>query len=323
MISVTFFVLVSIVAPVYNEEQSLHIFVQRLLSVVSSQKPDHKFEIILVDDGSTDASSTIIKEQCASSDLFKGISFTRNFGHQIALFAGIRHASGDVVITLDSDLQDPPELIPEMLKKLESGFDVVNAVRSQRDGETLTKRVFAFVFYRLLKKIVRFDIPLDSGDYRLFSNRVRDLLIRSSEGSQYIRGQIASFGFKSTDLQYVRSSRMFGSTNYPFRKSLQLAIDAVVSLSGAPLRLVSIAGTLLSLLSPLMIVTAIALLKILRIDASQSLVVIVALCSSVLAFVLGALAVLSAYVGRLMFQARRLPLYVIDRTYNFESPVSE
>jgi len=316
-------VLVSIVAPVYNEEQSLPIFIQRLVSVVRSQQLKYRFEIVLVNDGSTDATSTIIKEQCASSDVLKGISFTRNFGHQMALFAGIQSASGEVVITLDSDLQDPPELIPELLKKFESGFDVVNAVRMQRDGETLTKKVFAFIFYRLLKRLVRFDIPLDSGDYRLFSSRVRDLLIRSSEGSQYIRGQIASFGFRSSEVPYVRAPRRFGSTSYPFRKSLQLAINAVVSLSGTPLRIVSVVGSLLSLLFPFVIVLAVVSFEIVREDASQSLTLIATMCASVLAFVLGALAILSAYVGRLMFLVRRLPLFVIDQTYNFGSPGSE
>jgi len=310
---------VSVVAPVFDEQESLEIFVERVLGAISREQSEYDWELILVDDGSTDDSAQIIQRLAQDGSIVKGIVFTRNFGHQNALLAGIVHSSGDAIVTLDSDLQDPPELIPEMLRGFESGFDVVHAVRTRRLGEKWTKRILASVFYRTLRKLVDFEVAIDSGDFRLISRRVVSALERSSEGSQYLRGQISWFGYSSYTVSYERESRKHGFSKYPFRKSLRLALDAIVSLSGLPLRLVSIFGIALSclvLLSGSLSFGAEMLLGVERdsIRATDGWIRTLALT-----YLLGATAVIAGYIGRLMFQVRKLPPYVISEMHNFDS----
>jgi len=310
----------SIVAPVLDEEESLSIFVERVVSVAISESPNYVWELILVDDGSSDQSPNIISRFCKDNPQIKGVFLTRNFGHQNAIMAGLMYASGDVVVTLDSDLQDPPELIPELLRRFEAGKQVVNAVRTRRSGETVTKRVFASLFYRALKSLVNFRVAIDSGDYRLISKKVCESLVASAEGGLFLRGQIAWFGFDAAEVNYERDARMYGTSKYPFRKSLRLAMDAVVSLSGKPLRLVSALGVALGCVVGVS-VTASALFT-LGLGSSNELVTKVEtlIVGLGIATLLGSAAVLSAYVGRLMFQVRKLPLYVVRELRNLGAP---
>lgn len=306
----------SIVAPVLNEEESLSLFVERVINVAVGESSTYIWELILIDDGSSDESPNIIGRLCHDNPQIKGVLFTRNFGHQNAIMAGLMYASGDVVVTLDSDLQDPPELIPALLRRFEAGKQVVNAVRTHRAGETVTKKVFAALFYRFLKKLVSFEVAIDSGDYRLISRKVKDSLVASAEGSLFLRGQIAWFGYDAEEVTYERDARIYGTTKYPFRKSLHLAIDAVVSLSGNPLRLVSVLGVALGCV---VAVTA-AALSVFGLDTTNRLFTRIEtlMVGLGIATVLGSTAVLAAYLGRLMFQVRELPLFVVRELRNLE-----
>jgi len=304
----------SIIVPVYNEEASLPDLVRRIASTLAGEAERYEYEVIFVNDGSTDRSDAVLEDICRNS-IFKSVTFTRNFGHQTALLAGLQFATGDVLITIDSDLQDPPEVIPSLLRGFERGFDVVHAVRSQRLGEGRLKKWFATIFYRFFQRAVNFEVPVDSGDFRLISRRVKEQVIAASESSQYLRGQIAWFGYSSTSVQYQRQSRTYGETKYPFRKSLSLAANAVISLSGLPLRLATVASLLLSitLLTVVMIIGFSSALGA-TINLPQSLVKIgVTAGFAVLSF---CIATIAAYLGRLMFQVRRLPQYVVAGVRN-------
>lgn len=310
---------ISVVAPVFNEEESLQLFVDRVLDVVSRGNSNDVWELILIDDGSSDETPKIISRLCDEHSVIKGVFFTRNFGHQPAIMAGLLHSSGEAIVILDSDLQDPPELIPELLSCSMAGFDVVNAVRVRRTGETLKKRLFAALFYRILRKLVNFDIGVDSGDYRLITRKVRDVLVQSAKGAQYLRGQIAWFGYRTAEVAYERDARKFGSTKYTFQKSLQLAIDAVVSLSGKPLRVVSVLGVILGCivgLTPVVLTIVAAVYGPTDNHASKVLDRINAIGISA---ALVSVAVIAAYVGRLMFQVRTLPPFVVRETKNLET----
>lgn len=308
--------LVSVVVPVCNEQDSLYEFADRIRAVATQERTRYSWEVILIDDGSTDRSDDIISELCSNA-LFKSVTFTRNFGHQIALIAGMRHATGQAVVTIDGDLQDPPELIPALLREFERGYDVVNAVRLKRSGEGRFKRVFATLFYRIYRRMVTFETPIDSGDFRLISRRVQQQVLAASESSQYLRGQVAWFGYASSNVSYNRQPRVHGKTKYPFRKSLALAANAIVSLSGTPLRVVTYVGLVLS---PFLLLTATAMFLVDQITNSLRisnyvLLTVWLLTVSVLCF---SFAVIAAYLGRLMFQVRRLPLYVVATTRNLE-----
>lgn len=239
--------LLSLVIPVYNEEKTIPELVKRLRVLLGILKEKHRFgkedaEILFVNDGSRDDTFDVLKKFCESEPGFFLLNLSRNYGHQLAITAGIDTARGETVAVMDGDLQDPPEFVAELYAKMSEGYDVVYARRKKREGESFFKLVTAHVFYRILKKITRFDIPIDTGDFRIMSRRVTDVLVSMREQHRYIRGLIAWIGFKQTGLEYDRDERFDGETKFSVSKMLKFALDGITSFSSAPLKLSSYLG---------------------------------------------------------------------------------
>ncbi|MGH7737439.1 MAG: glycosyltransferase family 2 protein [Candidatus Tyrphobacter sp.] len=232
--------LLSIVVPLYNEEGSVEPLLDRIASIL--ERIGKPYEIVIVNDGSGDGTLQRVREQMRARRGIVLVNLSRNFGHQLAATAGIDAAAGDAVILMDGDLQDPPELIAEFVAKWEQGYDVVYAVRRSRRGESLFKVLTARLFYRLVRRMTKVDIPLDAGDFRLMSRRVVEALKRSPERHRFLRGMVSWVGFKQIGVEYDRDVRYAGVSKYPFGRMLRFAIDGITSFSDAPLRLASYLG---------------------------------------------------------------------------------
>ena len=230
----------SIVAPVFNELENVPELYRRVKAAMDPLPGS--WELVLVDDGSTDGSTEAIRELARQDKHVRPVIFARNFGHQVAITAGWDYARGEAVIIIDSDLQDPPELIPEMIAKWREGFEVVYAVRAEREGETWFKRTTASLFYRIVYQITDVKIPLDSGDFRLMDRKVVDVLRQMPERHRFPRGMSAWVGFKQIGVEYKRAARYSGSTKYPFRKMFKLALNAITSFSYFPLQVATFFG---------------------------------------------------------------------------------
>lgn len=278
------------------------------------------YEIILVDDGSRDRTWPMMKELSAADPRLKAIHLSRNYGHQMALTCGLDHSRGEAVLIIDADLQDPPELIGPMLELWSSGYDVIYGKRTRRDGETPAKRFFAYAFYRILSRIAGVSIPEDTGDFRLMDRSALDALLMLRERHRFIRGMVSWVGFNQTPIFYQRSERAAGETKYPFRKSLILALNAIVSFSYAPLRIASYLGVIISGFAFLYIGIVI-LLKILGINfpGYTSLMASILLLGGVQLMVLG---IIGEYIGRIFEQGQNRPLYIVDRIGVWESGIS-
>lgn len=234
--------LLSVVVPLYNEEGNVVPLIERLESILSGLRGEPAYEIVVVNDGSTDRTLERVR---AEMRLHKGlvlVNLSRNFGHQLAATAGIDTAAGDAVILMDGDLQDPPELIAEFVERWRAGYDVVYAVRRSRKGESFFKILTARLFYRLVRRMTKVDIPVDTGDFRLMSRRVVDALQRSPERHRFLRGMVSWVGFAQIGVPYDRDERHSGVTKYPLGKMLRFAVDGITSFSDAPLRLASYLG---------------------------------------------------------------------------------
>ncbi|HEU4650738.1 MAG TPA: glycosyltransferase family 2 protein, partial [Croceibacterium sp.] len=231
----------SVVVPVFNEEAGLDALLARVTPVCEAAFGS-SYEIVLVDDGSTDRSWSIIAARSTSIAQVTGIKLSRNYGHQLALTAGLQRARGDYVFVLDADLQDPPELLPEMLAKLRQGYDVAYGQRVARAGETAFKKASASLFYRALDGLVDVDIPRDTGDFRLMTRRVAAQLNAMPERYRFVRGMVGWIGFNQIAVPYHRDARFTGETHYPLRKMIRFAIDAITSFSVVPLRFASLLG---------------------------------------------------------------------------------
>jgi glycosyltransferase involved in cell wall biosynthesis len=298
----------SLVIPCYNEEEVLPELRRRLTDVVSQYRCP--VEVVLVDDGSKDSTWPLIQQYAREDGFIKAIRLSRNFGHQTAITCGLDQTRGEVVVILDADLQDPPELIPAMIAEWRDGFDVVYGQRRVRHGESLTKKFFAFSFYRIFEKIAGLKVPRDTGDFRLMDRRAVDALQSLRERHRFVRGMVSWIGYHQKALPYDRPERFAGVTKYPFRKSLFLAIDAITSFTYAPLRLASYLGVATSLLAFAYIVIVV-LLKILGISfpGYTSIMASILLLGGVQLTVLG---ILGEYVGRIFEQGQGRPLYLID-----------
>ena len=226
--------LISIVLPVYNEHEILPTTIQTLEDFVAGQPQD--YELIFVDDGSRDYSATIVEHARLKYHNLKLVQFSRNFGHQIAITAGIRYASGDTIVVMYADLQDPPEVIPAMIKQWQAGYQVVYGKRLQRDGETWFKKISAHWFYRILAKLTTIQIPIDTGDFRLIDRQVAETLKKVNEDDPYVRGLVSWVGFQQTAVEYERHERLAGKSKYPFKKMIKLAFDGITSFSAVPLK---------------------------------------------------------------------------------------
>ena len=298
----------SIVAPIFNEKENLHELYRRVKEVMDST--NEPWELLLVDDGSTDGSTGIICELAQEDKRVRPIIFARNFGHQIAITAGWDYARGDAVVIIDADLQDPPELILEMAKKWREGYEVVYAVRAEREGESWFKLWTASLFYRLIYRITDVKIPLDTGDFRLMDRKVVDVLKQMRERHRFPRGMSAWVGFKQVGVEYKRAARVAGETKYPFKKMFRLAINAVTSFSYFPLQVATFFGFISAGVAAL----SIPIVVYMRITGSQAFfgqattLIAVLFLGGVQLISLG---ILGEYIGRLYDEAKGRPLYIV------------
>ncbi len=299
----------SVVVPCYNEEAGMHELHRRVTSVCQ-EHIGNAYEVVLINDGSRDATWRLMKELSEHDPHVVAINLSRNYGHQLALSAGLQICRGERVFVLDADLQDPPELLPEMMARLDEGCDVVYGQRIKREGETLFKKASAYIFYRLINRLVDIDIPPDTGDFRLMSRRVVDILNNMPEHHRFIRGMVSWIGFRQEALPYERAARFSGKTKYPLSRMMRFAIDAITSFSIRPLRIASYMGILSG------IVALLLLLYVLihyflghSIKGWTSLAVIILLLGSAQLFVIG---VIGEYLGRLYIENKNRPLFVIQ-----------
>ncbi len=306
----------TIIAPVYNEEPVLPELHRRIAEVMDPL--NEPWELILVDDGSRDRSAVVIAELHAKDDRVKGISFSRNFGFQEAVTAGMHFATGDAVVLTDADLQDPPEVIPEMIAKWREGYDVVYGVRTEREGETWFKLVTAKLFYRLIHRITSVNIPLDTGDFRLMDRRVVDALGEMHERNRFLRGMVPWVGFKQTGVYFKREPRYAGEAKYSsFRRMLRFAMNAITSFSYVPLQLATYMGFFIAGLSLL----AILIVIYLRLFVSHELtgqattLVTVLFLGGVQLISLG---IIGEYLGRIYDEVKARPLYLVQQKWGFD-----
>lgn len=306
---------ISIVAPAYNEEEVLPEFYRRVRDVMDSL--GEPWELILVNDGSTDNTLAVMRELHDKDPRVKIISFSRNFGHQLAITAGLDYAQGDAVVIIDADLQDPPEVIPELVEKWREGYDVVYAVRKERHGESWFKEWTAKLFYRLIYRITDVDIPKDTGDFRLMDRKVVKVLRTLRERSRFMRGLSAWVGFRQTGVYYVREPRFAGETKYPLRKMIKFALDAITSFSYVPLQLATYFGFAIAGLSLMGMVIAIYLrLSTGRelLGQATTLVAVLFLGGIQLIF----LGIIGEYLGRIYDEVKARPLYIVAETIGFD-----
>ncbi len=305
--------MISLVLPIYNEEGNIKELYTRSINVL---KKFGDYEIIFVNDGSRDKSLTMLKELARKNKRVKILDFSRNFGHQIAITAGLDYATGDAVVVMDSDLQDTPETIEKMVAKWKKGFDVVYAKRRSRK-DTFFKKSTAFLFYRTLRKIANIDIPEDTGDFRLMDQKVVKEMQKLREHSRFMRGLTSWLGFKQTFVLFDREDRKYGTTGYPLKKMIKLAIDAITSFSYFPLRVPLYIGIVVSFigLTSLMILAFKSMNLSTLTIISNILIGILILVTGIQLILLG---ILGEYLGRIYTEVQNRPLYVLNDKINFD-----
>jgi polyisoprenyl-phosphate glycosyltransferase len=309
--------LLSVVIPCMNEQEVLGETNHRILAVLENASIN--FEVIYVDDGSTDATPDLLRELQAQDSRVRVIRFARNFGHQIAITAGLEHASGDAVVIIDADLQDPPQVILEFLAKWGDGYDVVYGVRTERNGETAFKRWTAKFFYRFISRLSETRIPLDTGDFRLMDRRVVDALLSMPERDRFVRGMVSWLGFSQVAVPYRRAPRAAGSTKFSLFKMVRFALDGIFSFSILPLRLATWTGFAASGLAILGIII-ILLDRFFAVGGMvkgwSSTVVAVLFIGGVQLICLG---IIGEYVGRIYGESKRRPLYIVRERMGFDT----
>jgi glycosyltransferase involved in cell wall biosynthesis len=306
----------SIVIPLYNEEGIIAILVERLQQLISDF--DGPAEVVMVDDGSRDATYELAQAVCEADPRFKLIQFSRNFGHQMAITAGMDAASGDAVIIMDADLQDPPYVVLQMIEKWKEGNEVVYGLRQHREGERLFKTATASMFYGLLHRIADIDTPVDVGDFRLVDRKALNAFLQMRENNRYVRGMFSWVGFRQAGVPYTREERTVGATHYTLRKMVKLASNGIMGFSTAPLRLALNTGVFLAFAALIYGAVAIAL-KLAGtnlVPGYASLLFAITFLSGIQLMVLGTVGL---YVGRIYDEARARPLYVVRETHGFEN----
>ncbi len=300
---------ISAIVPSYNEEKNVPLIYKRLTDTLS--QISDKYEIIFVNDCSKDSTLSVIKQISEKDSHVKYISFSRNFGHQIAVSAGLDMCKGKAVVIIDGDLQDPPELILEMYKKYQEGYKVVYAKRKTREGETWFKKATAKLFYRFLAAMTSIEIPVDVGDFRLIDKVIVNHLRNMPEKSKYIRGQISWIGYKQTFVEYHRDARLYGKTNYPLKKMLRLAFDGITAFSDKPLKMASAIGIISAILSLLAIIYALISHFIFdsAVSGWTSLIISVLFIGGVQLITIG---IIGEYIARINNDVRNRPLYIIE-----------
>lgn len=300
----------SIIAPIYNERESLPELYRRVSEVMDST--GEPWELVLVDDGSRDGSTDIIRDLAGRDSRVRPVIFARNFGHQIAVTAGLDYSRGDAVVIIDADLQDPPEVILELIDKWREGYEVVYAVRAEREGETWFKKTTAAIFYRLIYSITDVKIPLDTGDFRLMDRKVVDVMNQMREHHRFLRGMSAWVGFRQIGVSYRRAARFAGETKYPFRKMLKLALNAITGFSYFPLQLATYMGFIAAGIS----ILAIPVVVVLRIIGQGAILGGQATTLIAVLFLGGvqliSLGILGEYLGRVYDEVKGRPLYIVS-----------
>ncbi|MBQ3938054.1 MAG: glycosyltransferase family 2 protein [Clostridia bacterium] len=306
--------MLSLIVPVYNEEEVLEVSFQRMDEVM--RRIGYPYEIIYVNDGSRDGSMKILRRIARDNPQVKVRSFSRNFGHQLAVTCGMDAAQGDALIIIDVDLQDPPEVIEDMVRAWEDGADIAYGKRKKREGETLFKKFTAACYYRLLKSMSATAIPLDTGDFRLIDRKVADVFLKMREHNRFLRGMSAWMGFEAVPIEFVRNERYAGKTKYTLKKMLRLAMDGIINFSDRPLTLCGGFGAVVSILS-LIGMLALVILSICGVHYSGWLW---ALCGLVLlhgvTFLF--LGIQGAYMNRMYDELKDRPLYIVAEDLNFE-----
>jgi len=307
----------SIVAPCFNEEGVLHELHRRVCQVMDPT--GEPWELVLVNDGSRDRTPEVMRELRAADPRVKVVDFARNFGHQIAVTAGLDYAQGDAVVVIDADLQDPPEVILPMIDRWKAGYEVVYAVRTKRKGETWFKEFTAKLFYRIIYRITDVDIPLDTGDFRLMDRKVVEALKRMRERHRFIRGMTSWVGFRQTGVEYERQERFVGETHYPFRKMLKFALDAITGFSYAPLQLATYLGFTiagLSAIGALLVIYARLFIGAAPFHGQATTLVAVLFLGGVQLITLG---IIGEYLGRIYDEVKGRPLYLVCEALGFNN----
>lgn len=309
----------SIIVPCYNEEDVFQPSFERLIGFAKKTE-NYLFEFIFVNDGSKDKTIQLIKEACNTFKYdrieIKALSFSRNFGHQLAITAGLDNCNGDAAVVIDADLQDPPEVIALMIEKWEQGFDVVYGKRNEREGESWFKVKTAKWFYRIINKLSDTDIPLDTGDFRLMDRKALDEFLKMRELYRFVRGMVSWIGFNQTFVMYDRDARFAGETKYPLKKMLRLAADAILSFSTVPLKIATFTGFVVSL-GAMVGVILILLNRLFTnnwVEGWTLLMVGVLLMGGMILSVLG---IIGSYIGRIYGQAKGRPLYILKEKIGF------
>ncbi|MBN1696569.1 MAG: glycosyltransferase family 2 protein [Spirochaetales bacterium] len=311
---------ISIVVPVFNEEEVAEESFRRIKAVM--EKTGEPYEIIFINDGSRDNTRNIIKGICEKDKTVKLIDFARNFGHQIAISAGMDYALGEAVVVIDADLQDPPELIPQMIEKWREGYDVVYGKRTKRKGESIFKRLTASFFYRFLRSMTSVQIPVDVGDFRLIDRKVCDTMKSIREKNRFVRGLVSWTGFSQTAVEYVREERFAGVTKYPLKKMIRFAMDAITSFSYKPLKLATFLGFLCSVGGFGYLVWVLIEKIFFQATAKgwASMISITIFFNGIILIILG---IIGEYIGRIYDESKNRPLYVVKDFSNIEGEDKE
>lgn len=302
--------MISVVVPLYNEESVVRECCARLKEAL--EKIGHEYEIILVNDGSRDKTKIIATEIAETEKNVKLINFSRNFGHQTAITAGMDKSSGDAVVVIDADLQDPPELIGKMVEKWQEGYMVVYGKRIKREKETFFKKFTAKTYYRLLKAITNVDIPVDTGDFRLIDKKVCRVLCEMKESNRYVRGLVSFAGFSQCSVEYVRQGRLAGETKYSLKKMLRLAVDGIASFSYVPLKAPFYIGSVVLFADFIYLIYK-------MFSGGISGVILNILTIMLSGFVLIFMGIFGEYIGRIYEECKKRPLYIIESQHGFEN----
>lgn len=313
-------VVYSVVIPMFNEEEVIEQTYLRLKEVMD--RTGETYEFVFVNDGSEDRTLDILTSLCGNDHCVRVLNFSRNFGHQIAISAGLEHAVGDAVIFIDADLQDPPEVIPEMIAKWKAGYDVVYGQRLKRKGESVFKKLTAFLFYRFLRSMTNVNIPVDTGDFRLIDRKVCQVMSLLTEKNRYVRGLISWVGFRQTAVSYVRDERLAGETKYPLGKMKRFALDAILSFSYKPLKLAIYMGFGLSLICffYLLLVLYQRLFTSTTLPGWTSTMAVTLFFHGITLIILG---IIGEYIGRIYDESKQRPLYIIRDKMGYEHDEKE
>ncbi|MBC2457249.1 MULTISPECIES: glycosyltransferase family 2 protein [Clostridium] len=304
----------SVIVPLYNEELVINQSYKRLKEVMDST--NESYEIVFVNDGSKDRTREIAEEICSRDENIKLINFSRNFGHQAAITAGMDLALGDAIIVIDADLQDPPEVMLKMIEKWKEGYEVVYGKRVKREGETFFKKFTARVYYRLLRSMTTVDVPVDAGDFRLIDRKVCNTLIALPERNRYVRGLVSWVGYKQTYVEFIRQERFAGKTKYPLKKMFKLACDGITALSYKPLIIAGHFG-IIALLVGIILMFVDITKAIINKSSVLNFTMMIGINMMMFGVVLGCIGIMGQYIGRIFDESKGRPIYVISSTTNY------